>query len=137
MPNTVYNRVGVNKVEHGFVEKDFLFMQGIADYFRIEINRLEEIYRGGDAMKIDEVAFIVNPYFGKSFQLPCTIEDGSTIKVDLTQEIADKIRFNHAVYALYVTVEGKKLIFMKGNIKFMKGALIEPSKTDGANDREV
>lgn len=137
MPNTVYNRVGVNKVK-GFIEKDFTFTQGIADYLRIEVNRLEDIYRGGDAMKIDEAAFIVNPYFGKSFQLPCTIEDGSTIKVDLTQEIADKVRFNHAVYVLYVKVEGKKLIFMKGNIQFMKGALIEPtSKTDGADDREI
>ena len=136
MPNTVYNRVGVNKVK-GFIEKDFTFTQGIADYLRIEVNRQEDIYRGGDAMKIDEAALIVNPYFGKSFQLPCTIEDGSTIKVDLTQEIADKVRFNHAVYALYVKVEGKKLIFMKGNIQFMKGALIEPSKTDGANDREI
>lgn len=77
MPNTVYNRVGVNKVK-GFIEKDFTFTQGIADYLRIEVNRLEDIYRGGDAMKIDEAAFIVNPYFGKSFQLPCTIEDGST-----------------------------------------------------------
>lgn len=136
MPNTVYNRVGVNKVK-GFIEKDFTFTQGIADYLRIEVNRLEDIYRGGDAMKIDEAAFIVNPYFGKSFQLPCTIEDGSTIKVDLTQEIADKVRFNHAVYALYVKVEGKKLIFMKGNIQFMKGALIEPSETTGADDREI
>lgn len=136
MPNTVYNRVGVNKVK-GFIEKDFTFTQGIADYLRIEVNRLEDIYRGGDAMKIDEAAFIVNPYFGKSFQLPCTIEDGSTIKVDLTQEIADKVRFNHAVYALYVKVEGKKLIFMKGNIQFMKGALIESIKTDGADDREI
>ena len=136
MPNTVYNRVGVNKVK-GFIEKDFTFTQGIADYLRIEVNRLEDIYRGGDAMKIDEAAFIVNPYFGKSFQLPCTIEDGSTIKVDLTQEIADKVRFNHAVYALYVKAEGKKLIFMKGNIQFMKGALIESIKTDGADDREI
>lgn len=136
MPNTVYNRVGVNKVK-GFIEKDFTFTQGIADYLRIEVNRHEDIYRGGDAMKIDEAAFIVNPYFGKSFQLPCTIEDGSTIKVDLTQEIADKVRFNHAVYALYVKVEGKRLIFMKGNIEFMKGALIEPSKTDRADGGEV
>lgn len=136
MPNTVYNRVGVNKVKN-FIEKDFTFAQGIADYLRIEVNRLADIYKGGDAMKLDEAAFVVNPYFGKSFQLPCTIEDGSTIKVDLTQEIADKVRFNHAVYALYVTVEGKKLIFMKGNIEFMKGALIEPSKTNGADGREV